>query len=367
VYVFATSAPAEIFLREWAFRGDHSRFSLERLVDGTAHRPYVYRRLAPIAVRVVSAAVVRVGPPQLLERMERDSPLLRFRDRWETWNRRKAILFHSAWLVVFASLLGSAFAARLLLRSAGFPGEGAFTDYAPAIGLLLLPLSFLKGGYVYDAPELFLLLLATAFLLRSAWFAYYVVFALATLNKESAVFLVAGLCAVHLGRLPWRRLATHVGLHAVIGGAILVAVRYHFRDNPGPGVEYWLPTNIRFWIDPMSYLSFVPVAAPLVRVPRGANVILLFLLGMGVFYRWTARPRWLRRLTLTMAAVNLPLFLLFALKDEFRALGGMFPSLFVTVCDGVARLYGGPAASATLDESRLDPPADLADSPHHRT
>ena len=341
VYVVVSAFVLDSFMSIWGFRGDSPRYGLEALLGRQSHRPFAYRVLSPTlidaGVRLVPERVRAARRDWFLER----SPLLRYRFANESWSLEKSVRWHVAYAYVFASLLALLFATRWLTGRT-FPGRALFRDYAPAIGALLLPLSFHLGGYLYDFAELCLLTLALGALLARNDRLYYPVFVLAVLNKESDVLLAALFVAVHLGSMPRRRLAAHAACQALLGAALLAAVRWALRDHPGGPVEVWIGHNVGYWTDPASYVATFAPIAPLVRLPEPGNVALLLLVGAGLGWRWSEKPAAIRRLVVASLAITVPLLLLFAFENEIRgALYLAFPPIYLAACHTVLGLYAG--------------------------
>lgn len=338
VYAIVAACVLQAFMWRWGFRGDHANFGFEPMMTYTAQRPFAYRVLVPAAVNATTKVVApRIGDAQAEWLVDR-SPLLRFRDADETWDLEKSTKWHVAYLLLFGCLWLIPFVARALTKAI-YDMRAGMTDFAPAIALLFLPLTFLHGGYLYDFPELLLALLCTLCLARGWWVPFYPCFILAVFNKESNLLLVPYTLAFMHARLPRSRLAAHLVVQTAIGLAIVIGLRVAFADNPGTPVHWKLTKNLAFWLNPQSYvLTFAPYA-PLIRFPRGANVLslglMVFLLGWG----WARKPQEVRYLLVLTAACNLPLSFLLGHLDEFRNLGLMFPAIYLAAVHTVSGMY----------------------------
>ena len=346
VYTFAASASLQRFMTSYGFRGDQQGWGLERMIDGTAHRPFAYRVLSPTLIRAASSVVADRIPGRVRQFLVEESPVLRLRNASEYtgWDYSRALHLHIAYVYVFLCFVGIGVAARYLLLSAGFR-RSAFVDFAPGVAVLMLPITFVNGAYVYDAPELLLLTLATALLLQQRWRWYYPVLVLAILNKESDALLAFSFLAITWKTLESRAFWRHSAAHVLVCGGVLFAVRYALHDRPGSTVWTMLQTNLQFWSDPRSYFLVFSGPTPLIPVPRGANVVNLFLALFAVAAWWREKPSWLRRLIPVMFAINLPLLLLFCMHDELRNLSLTFPGMFIALCLTLQRVYGGTEAA----------------------
>ena len=86
--------------------------------------------------------------------------------------------------------------------------------------------------FPFDLPGVALFTLALVLLAERRWAWFYVVFALATLNRETTWLLTFILLAVEWGRLPTRTLAAHVVTQALIWVALKVALAQAFPGGP---------------------------------------------------------------------------------------------------------------------------------------
>lgn len=350
VYVIVAAVVLDAFMGKWGFRGDAPNHGFVPMLEHTAERPFVYRVLSPAVVNtaadLVPATALRAWMPWLM----RETPLLRYRAPFESWSPEKALKWHVAYAYLFACLLAALFAARGLTR-ASVPATPLFADYAPAVALLLLPLTFLRGGYFYDFPELMFLFACSLCAATGRTLPYYALFVLAILNKESNALIVTIFTAFTASRLPRRQWLTHAACQLAIGAALVIALRFVFRDAGGGATQPWFPLNVLFFLSPEWYAKFFAPYAPLIPVPRGINLISLALVAFAVLWHWPARPPELRRLFLLSAGVTFPLYLLFGFLDEIRALSLVFPAIYLLACHTLADLY-------SRGEDRDDAPRD---------
>lgn len=328
LYAAVATTVLDVFMTRWGFQGDHEGRGLMALLEHRGEKPFVYRVLAPEVVAQVSR---RLGPllsEPTVRWLVDESPLVRHKWRFETWGAKKAIAWHVAYLLLFVSLGVALLAARALVAVL-YRAPPVFVDFAPAAALLLLPLSFQRGGYLYDFPELALLFLCALFAVRGRLVAYYVCFVLACLTKESSLLVVSYFVAASIGRMPRARWIAHAGVQLAIGGAIAAALYWVFRDAPGSPAWIGLPGNLLFLISLDTYTSFFDAYGPLIPFPNAFNAIQLFLVGFAVCWRWAEKPREARWMVVLSAAAIGPLYLVFGFLDEIRALGLVFPALFV--------------------------------------
>jgi hypothetical protein len=339
VYVFVAALVLQSFMTLWGFRGETSPFGFQRMLDHTAERPYVYRVLSPEIIKAGAALLPEGLVSERQDFLLEHSPLLQYRRPGERWSLEKSTRWHVAYFYLFACLIGVLFAARALTARA-CDVSPLFADFAPVVALLCLPVTFHFGGYMYDFPELLLLLLCLLMIVtgRLAW--YYPLYLLAILNKESNVLIPAFFLAFLWDRMPRRSLVIHLGVQLLVGWSLVLALRFAFLENTGSQALFVLPLNLLFWTSPEAYWQFITPYAPLISVPRGANLITLFVVGFVLIWRWSEKPAAFRRLVLLSAVCTLPLFVFFSFLDEIRALSIMFPGIYLMACFTVNDVYG---------------------------
>jgi hypothetical protein len=338
VYVFVAAFVLNAFMSQWGFRGAGAAYGFDAMLSHTAWRPYAYRVLTPAVINAASALIPEritdTRRPFLMEK----SPLLRYKGPNEPWSVERSKKWHLTYFYLFASLLGILFAARILTKDI-CDVTPPFADFAPAIAMLCLPSTFHFGGYMYDFPELLLMLLCLIALAKARLVWFYPLFLLAILNKESNVLISAFFLAFMYDRLPRKQLIIHLAVQLMVGALIVLALRIAFSDNVGAQAHYWLPVNALFWLSFKAYWFFITPYAPLIPVPRGGNLISLFLVTFMVLWAWKEKPAAVKRLVLLSAICNLPLFFFFAFLDEIRNLSIMFPAIYLVGCHTVHDVY----------------------------
>lgn len=330
------------------FRGNSERFGFNKMMTYTAERPFAYRVLTPVLIN----SAVSLIPESVISKLEKDllfdSNLLRYVHVTENWDAAASAKYHLTYFYLFICLLITIFALRKLTRIIYDP-PAAVLDFAPAPALILLPMTFIHGGYMYDFPELMFFIVAFVLILRSHWPLYYLIFPLAVLNKEMGFFIILFFAVLKFKEMPKPVFWGHIAAQFIIGLAILIFVRILFADNPEPLHSVRIFTNLLFWINPLSYLKFYETYAPLLGIPRGGNIILLFLLIFAISYKWKEKPIQIRTLFKFSAVLMLPLFLFLGNRDELRGLALIFPSIYLLGVHTFYKLY----SSLQLDTKHL--------------
>jgi hypothetical protein len=340
VYAAVAAFVLNSFQLKWGFRDGSDWMGFDKMLEGTAHRPLAYRVLVPR----IAGALAPLVPQKALDALEkhnvgtaedakRSSVLVRF-----GWKREYLAAALVAYFIQFGSIVVTLVASRALVRELLGYGR-AFQDFGPAVGMLLLPMTFHRGGYVYDFPELAFCAVGVLLLVRGRMLAWYACFALACLNKEADVLLAIQFAAFSWRRMPFRRLVAHAALHVLIGTAILLGLRAAFADNPGAPTFFHLPGNVAALGRPSTWFGFIDVYAPFIPFPRPFNLLTLAILFSTLAIGWREKSWEVRWAFVGTMAVLVPLFMVTGYRDEVRNFSLAFVPFCLLACDTVHRVY----------------------------
>lgn len=263
---------------------------LDTLIEGTAERPYVSRRLVPLLLGVVAPTQADDAP--LPSATTQPAPAL---DGLLAW---LALPSHYGGVLVvffglnFLFLVGFGLAFRRLALHLDIPHPARLS--LVALLLLLLP-AFLSHGYIYDYSTLLLWTLLLLTFAEGRWRWLFVVIVLAAVNKETAlliplIWLTYG-WTLGRARFYWGMLFAQSAVVVAIWGLIT----WLFRDNGGGLFEFNWSVHIAayqnepFAIAAVAFFSFallaiaLPVAPPLLR---SSALLLAPLAGLYLFFGW---------------------------------------------------------------------------------
>ena len=175
---------------------------------GTGRTPFQYRALVPWAVRLAVSAVPPLG-----------------RSLWVPYGAVEALAALGAWA-----------AARHFLRP--FVPDRPAERSAAALGMFLLlglnlALPFRHNAFFFpwDTLSVAFFTLGLALLRERRWPAFYVLFAVATLNRETTCFLTIALVLSEVGRMPLPRLAAHGAAQLAIWVAVKALLLALYSQN----------------------------------------------------------------------------------------------------------------------------------------
>jgi hypothetical protein len=199
------------------------------MVVGTAETPYHLRVVLPWIVQ----GLLGLGLPD-------PALMLLF---------RVFVLLSSLFLVIVFRAYLSLFFNHLLLASVL-----AFSIF------LVLPSNLLHTyWYAYDIPAVLFFALGILLLYKRKWPWYYLLFVVATINRETTLFLTFIFIATNIGQLPIKRLAGHTVGQLMIWLVIKTLLQSMYADNPGQGAfQLTLTDNLQFLFQPGGWLWLLP-------------------------------------------------------------------------------------------------------------
>ena len=302
-----------------------TRVSLERYLDGTADRPFVYRVLVPRAIIVLKAivpeAVVRpIATSRLFDHM-----LVKSREGADP------VSYFYLSVILMASLTGYAIVGqRLWLRL--FP-DGRRSALVP-VGLLVLILPFIAEhhGHIYDFSVLFFMMTLLYLIATHRHALFLLTLAISMLNKETTVLILIAYAAYFVDRLPVKTLFLMIGAQQIAFLLIYLGLRQHFAPNSGQAMETWIRQQVA-WFFSLPFTDFLSYLGG------------MLLIGL----RWPEKPMVLRR-SAWMIAPHLALFLVGALPGEFRNLYESLPLLSLLILRNIQMLVSGSSSDRSAKE-----------------
>lgn len=329
------------FLANWSFLDGAPRNSLGMFLDGTAERPFAYRKLAPTAVKTVGEIL-----PAPVHRFLADSiapffqkhvvaPLLpRYEPLFPGIGERAAADWHSAEYrrnyVLMAALIYLSFAgAMLLIRQSALRlqcGELS-ANVLMMFYALLFPTVFLNGGYFYDFTEQFFAAALLYCFIGRRWLAFAAILLLMQLNKETALLMLFFVAPLAWRSLPRRLLGG--GLVLLIGCLLIMfGIRHLTSALPGQANEWNLIENLRFWASVDAWTATADIYAVGLPIPRMSFVV-CSLAGLAYAFGRGA-SRYAIAAALSYASLAM-LMLAMGYRDEFRAAALAVPFLLAAL------------------------------------
>jgi len=347
IVVSASSFSA--FYQKWHFREQGARGTdlvaeFDRMIDGTANRPYIYRQLLPN----VANSLTRVLPEDAITRRVSQ----RAKDRISVAFNLSSKKYPTQYLIFYiATYLFALLAAVALYKVCAAANVGEpVAVFAAVVFMLLFPLFGVKGGYFCDFPELFFMAVAVWMALKLDWWWIIPVAALGTWNKES--FLLFMFTLYPLFRRRYSRLNSMIGVGVLMAVcvAVYLPIRHHFAHNPGGTVEWHLKDQMSFYLHPFQMDTWVDRTYDLMFPALSAPIPTLLLIWT-VWRGWRFLPVWGKRHAQIAAAINIPLFLLFCQPGEFRDLSMLYVSFLLILAVNLEEWMGSARPKVVVSAS----------------
>lgn len=230
------------------------RYGVVPMIEGTAHRPFVYRCLLPQAARLVSRK------PDMSDLSAEIRPNARQRFFIELWGVHLEHAPATARLFLLMGIAYAAFGYFVMRTALDWALLGRARSLLIGTLAMLIPPLYMDGGarHVYDAGTLAFAAVLTYFALRRLPIWFLVALAPALFAKESLVMLSLLLIVPDLLERRWARaLIVSVGVVGLAVAARVLLSRW-FGANPGVEVEMRHPdTQEWHWQENLRVLGFI--------------------------------------------------------------------------------------------------------------
>ncbi|HEY3628904.1 MAG TPA: hypothetical protein VGL00_21620 [Terracidiphilus sp.] len=327
-------------LHDFTFGDPHAKWTFESDVDGTDLRPFVFRQMLPFAVNWVDSRFSEKAKDKLYNLRGRngllfreriiDSPIARDRQYFLRYWLMYGLIFLFAWL--------SAYAMYWLAKALGFPPAAA--ALASISIMIVLPYIQAGEGHTYDYPELAFMALAALMAIKVDWWWLAPLTALATFNKESFLLFVVCLYPLIRQRTSRANALIGTGVLACIAVAVNLAVRYHFRNNPGSALEIHLSQQLAGLLRLVEPRHMVMAKTYGIWAFPTQNLLTLVLIVWTVARVWRFLSPVLKQHVRIAAVINLPLYILFCEPGEMRDLSLLFVSFLVLLAASLTQWMG---------------------------
>jgi hypothetical protein len=312
IFGMASAAAHNGFYTKWKL---HEGFdwSAERVLDGTAIRPFIYRQLAPSIANTINEKLPNIIKERFLNHMgsvkEHGIPY--------------SIIYSMNYIFLFLSL----FALRRVLLDQGINGKSVI--FVPIVFMLFTPYLQTVGGYYYDSIEIFFFATAVSMALRGNYLGLLILSAIATFNKESFLFFIP--CLYPLMPKNWLLKMKVFCLMGMFFISLLINlyIKIKYQDNAGGFVQFHALDDFIVYLDPSIY--FLREITYGVVSPSGLNVITVLFIGLIIIRGWHSFSESMKYHAIIAMVINIPLFILFCAIGELRNLSMLYPSFVVAL------------------------------------
>jgi hypothetical protein len=232
----------------WALDGLQPNGSIEVSLYGKADKVYQVRALVPWIVGFIEGSIARPWFFKsaydwfwLVEMVSTFLLVVAFSHYASMLLRDRMLGFLMSFVLVYAMQF------NFLFPRLGYPLE--YPGYLPA----LKHYPYINLFYPFDTPSMLFITVGLILLYRRKWMPYYVLFTLATFNRESTCFLTLVYLFTALGRQRHGRVAMHCAMQLVIWVAVRYCLYQLYKDNPGQPIQYGWNVNLEMLSDPANY------------------------------------------------------------------------------------------------------------------
>ena len=325
------SAAFSGFVAKWGFRDGVDRMGIEKIIDGTAHKPFVYRQLLPSIANAIADRL----PSSMVERFEK-------KEFGQSYSKikleGKSGEYKFKYLFIYVTCFLSLFLGLVLLYhvliSSGYDNATSLISVI-AFGLSV-PYFETGGGYFYDFPEMLFMFLSAYLAIKNKYVILLLVIVLATLNKESFLLFVPMLLPLVKSRNSYKITLMIMTAGLAIALLINLAIKYIYQLNDGGIVEIHFFNNIVNYINPRTYLGYEFTYG--VPSPEGLNVVVLMVLAYFIYHGFSGLSKHIKHHIFLALAISLTVFLLFSATNELRNLSFMYLSLTFLIAQSVSQI-----------------------------
>lgn len=320
-YYIVCAASFSAFIAKWGFRDIDNRFSFSQMINGTAFKPFVYRRLLfDICDKIPQLLPDAINTKLIALVLNHDYLGLTYKNVHLNNNPFYMLDYYILYYLTFIFF----FLAALIIQNIceQVTGNKIASIFATLIFILIFPIFETVGGYCYDFSELFFMALFLLLLLRHNYYWLLVVAFFATLNKETFIFFI-------LTQYPFFQLGKNrrlqniiLSLTLIISGSVNLFIKHQYAHNPGGMMEHYLLQQLEYIINYKNYIAFeVNYGMP---VGTGFFIVYILFIFQIVKQSWGSLPAEWKKYSQVCMILNCLLFLCFVWPGELRDLSFLY-------------------------------------------
>lgn len=306
-----------VFVGEDALAVKGGRAAFGKMVDGTANRPFVLRTLIPSTIRIIDNILPVSIKNHLKSFFERRNWFV------EYLRSDRAVEYAIALALCFVFFLGFSFVLRRLAKNF-YNGDSFLQHIVVFTGMLIIPLCFAYGHYIYDPGTIFLFSLGVLLIVEKRLISMMLIFPIIVLNKETSVLLILVFFIYEYRQMPLKKLVLLSTIMGIAWLIIRILILKAFAGNPGSTVEFHLFNhNLRLFANPVAAIYFL---------------VVITVLGLLISHEWKSKQKFLRQ---GFLAVFIPMFSLaifFGYVDELREFYEVVPFVALLIAPSIMKL-----------------------------
>jgi len=313
------------------------------MLDGTADRPFVFRRLLPDIANTTTTLIAHALPVQWQQPAHKvdviaphtllHSPLINH--PFLELGVEFAINYGLKYDIIYAvNLITAHIIIWILWRTCQQLGFSQISCVcAPILFMLILPFLENGGSFFYDYPEIAFFALAVYFAMKAPWWALFPITFLGTWNKESFLLFLPTLYPFLRARYGMKNSLFLCGLMSVLAGTIYLHIRAQYAMNGGGMVEFHLYDQMQYALNPLWHLDRWEYTY---GTPLLSTYIFLPFFTWTVVRGWNNLPQTAKRHAQLALLINLPLYILFCSPGETRNLSMLYIAFTFLIASNIS-------------------------------
>ena len=327
--LLVTAAGYSGFFQKWSFRDGNPEMGIEAVLDNTANRPNIYRKLLPEVVKSLAKTI----PPSTREKYK--EKLLQKRYAEEIYASAKVpqkyvIEYYLMIIISFLSFYFAIVVLRNLLCE--ITRDDVAGTLSALLFALLIPVFDTVGGYYYDFPEMLFMFSSVYLGIKGRWIPLIFLSVVATVNKEAFFWFILTLYPFLRERFEFRKAVGIIAVCLLFAGLSALYIHILYDSNSGGtvmGFQTHVWQQLRYITNPKTYF----LTSTTYGLPLPARFFFLYIIFVISIVKriWAKLPSAFQQHAKIAAAINLPLFLFFCYPGELRNLSFLYLSLIVLI------------------------------------
>ena len=325
IFYIVAAASFEGFFATYAFMDVmDGRRTLDKMLDETANRPYVYRQFMLEIAREIKNSMSEETQKKLTAKLSPDDYIQSYTEIEIHYGLSKIgenflIEYHLIYYMCFGFIFLSLFLWReIAIEITGNKAVGTLTACCFA---MIFPLLEVRGVF-YDCAELFFCALLAIFAYKGNWLGLIILAPIAAYNKESTLFFVLALYPLISAKLPKKKAAFVTIFAAFLCGCVYLYISAKYAGNLGGAVEYHFWTHLEWsshfknWIDTRFVYG--------VYWFSGFAIFNILLIALVFKMAWKKLPQMWQTHIKILLIINVPLYIFLCGEDEIRNFSIMY-------------------------------------------
>lgn len=316
IYVVA-AASFSGFFQKYAFNERNKHANFELMLEGSAYRPFVHRRLMIDTAKMLADIL----PPTYREKIEN-------KEGWlpDIYTKVKLPQGHHAdyyalYIITFSFWLVGLIALYAIIAKSTHNTLLSLTS--TMIFAVIFPLLQTNGGLFYDFGEILFMSVAIYLAWDGRCWLLLLLIPFAEYNKESFLWFLPALYPFLRTTLNQRKALSMILLGVIIAGLTYLPVRAMYSANPGGIVVFqlWDHLSRLFYYGDFKMMEYN------YGIKTGAHMFIGYIVAIAWLFKnaWKHIPALWRQHFWIVATIQIPLYMLFCYPGELRNLSFFWP------------------------------------------